>query len=627
MISRLRLVLPVLWRLGPGAVAGVAVYRLACRWGLYRLLLPVRHWKGNGDFYVPAAMSSPVLSQQYREILLDRAEHLLAGKLDYFSCSERKIGNPPDWFQDPFSGNRLSQEGHWSALDEFSGGDIKNVWEASRLEWAPLLARAWRLMGDGRYLATLNAWLLDWVEQNQVNGGPNWKCGQEASIRLINLLLAARLLGTHEKPSPSLIKLVALHCMRILPTIRYAVAQNNNHGTSEAAALFIGGAWLLARGESGPLQKDAQRWRDAGRRWLEDRVITLVAADGSFSQYSVNYHRVLIDTLCQVERWRAELKERAFSERYAARCRSAAEWLAVMTDAGSGNAPNLGANDGARLYDLSSAAYRDFRPSVQLASVLFRGGRAYAAGPWDEPLLWLDRGELSTDPAPPVTESVIHGDGGDLVLLSDHSWGVVRFARFRFRPSHADCLHFDLWHRGQNILRDGGTFSYNTEPRWLEYFSGTESHNTVQFDGRNQMPRIGRFLFGKWLRMDECSGIRQEGSSLSWSGAYTDGQGAGHRRTVSVSGNTWRVIDEIGGFRDKAVLRWRLIPAKWTIFGNTCESALARLRISTTAPLQRLELTVGWESLYYQQKTELPVLEIEVGPGNWTIETEISLKD
>ena len=41
----------------------------------------------------------------------------------------------------------------------------------------------------------------------------------------------------------------------------------------------------------------------------------------------------------------------------------------------------------------------------------------------------------------------------------------------------------------------------------------------------------------------------------------------------------------------------------------------------------RLELATGWESLYYQQKTELPVLEVEVGPGKWTIETVITLKD
>lgn len=625
MINRLRLVLPTLWRLGPGAVARVAAYRIAARVGLYRLLLPIRQWTAEGEFFTPTPVPPPVLTQTSRERLRLRAERLLAGKFEYFSSISKEIGNPPDWFLDPFSGGSLYQGGHWSTLDEFSSGDIKNVWEASRFEWAPLLARAWRLTADSRYTETLNRWLLDWVARNPVNAGPNWKCGQEASIRLINLLLAARLLNTHRNPTPSLDNLIALHCARIMPTIRYAVAQNNNHGTSEAAALFIGGAWLMTQ-EDQPLLKDARRWRDAGRRWLEDRVTTLVAKDGSFSQYSVNYHRVLLDTLCQVELWRQELQERPFSEMFAARCRAAAEWLLSMTDAALGNGPNLGANDGARLYDLSSASYRDFRPSVQLASVLFRGGRAYGDGEWDEPLLWLAR-EPADCLLPSGATSVIHQDGGDLILKSGDSWGVVRFARFRFRPSHADCLHLDLWDRGENILRDGGTFSYNTEAHWLDYFSGTQSHNTVQFDGRNQMPRIGRFLFGQWLKMDESTVILRDGNSLSWTGAYTDGKQARHRRTVSVRGHVWRIVDEIGDFHDKAVLRWRLIPREWTLDGNTCDSTLACLRISSTAPLRRLELTVGWESLSYQQKTELPVLEIEVGPGSWTIETEITLKD
>jgi hypothetical protein len=626
MIPRLRLLLPTLWRLGPVSVASVAAYRLSCRCGLYRYRLPVRHWKGEGEFFSPTPAQPPDISLPSRQALLGRAEKLRAGELYYFSNIPKKIGNPPDWFQDPFSGSRLPQDGHWSNLDEFSAGDIKKVWEASRFEWAPLLARAWRLTGDNCYLELMNRWLLDWVTRNPANAGPNWKCGQEASIRLINLLLAARLLGTHGSPSPSVVSLIALHCARILPTIRYAVAQNNNHGTSEAAALFIGGAWLTTNGASGALRKQGRRWRDAGRQWLEDRVARLVASDGSFSQYSTNYHRVLVDTLCQVEIWRTELKECPFSDRYSARSRSAVEWLAAMTDDASGNAPNLGANDGARLYDLSSASYRDFRPTVQLASILFLGGRAYDNGEWDEPLLWLGR-ESCVRLAPLDAAGLLHKEGGDLILRGDHSQGVVRFARFRFRPSHADCLHLDLWHRGRNILRDGGTFSYNTEPRLLDYFSGTESHNTVQFDGRNQMPRIGRFLFGEWLEMDHCSDIRQDGQNVSWTGAYTDGKQARHRRTVSVCGDIWRVVDEIDGFSDKAVLRWRLIPEPWTLCGNICDSALAQLRISSTAPLRRLELTAGWESLYYLQKTELPVLEIEVGPGSWTIETEIFLKD
>lgn len=626
LFTKLSNYLQTLYKLGVTSVLHVALYRLACRCGLYRRLLPVQPWYGGCVFFNPIPKEPPVILYTSREALLTSADHLLEGDFEYFSGLRHRTGNPPDWFLDPNSGDRLLHYGHWSTFDEYSACDIKNVWEISRFEWVPLLARAWRLTNDDSYLATLNVWILDWTTQNPANSGPNWKCGQEASIRLINLLLAARLLNTQNCPTPNLVSLIAIHCARILPTIRYAVAQNNNHGTSEAAALFIGGAWLMTLVENKPSCDNAQLWRETGRRWLEDRVTTLVAADGSFSQYSVNYHRVLIDTLCQVELWRTELKERPFSDQYVTRCRSAVAWLTSMTDATSGDAPNMGANDGARLYDLSSTPYRDFRPSIQLASVLFIGKRVYETGDWDEPLLWLGI-ETSANLVRLNHDSVMHGDGGYIILRGNNSHGIIRFARFHFRPSHADCLHLDLWHNGINILRDGGTFSYNTEMRWLDYFSGTESHNTMQFDGRSQMPRIGRFLFGKWLNMDTCSEINRERDSLSWTGAYTDWKQAKHRRTATVTGNVWMVIDEIDGFCNKAVLRWRLIPDKWMLSNDICCGTYACLKISTSAPVRRLELTTGWESQYYQQKTELPVLEIEVGPGKWTIETVITLKD
>jgi hypothetical protein len=360
-----------------------------------------------------------------------------------------------------------------------------------------------------------------------------------------------------------------------------------------------------------------------GRRWLEDRIATLVEQDGSFSQYSVNYHRVLLDTLSQVEIWRRELDAPPFSARYQARCKAAVCWLAALTDAQTGNAPNVGSNDGARLYDLSCATYRDFRPSVQLASALFLGRRAYAEETCDEPLLWLEIPPCPEE-AVPAEESVMHQEGGDLVLHAGGAFAMLRFARYRFRPGHADCLHLDLWHRGENILRDGGTYSYNTEPRWLDYFSGGASHNTVQFDGRSQMPRLGRFLFGEWLQMDECSEISREGGRLSWSGAYTDWKGARHRRTVGVAASKWSIVDEIEGYREKAVLRWRLIPGNWQLSGTVCVSDAAAISVVTDAP-SRMELVTGWESIYYQDKTELPVLEVEVGPGRWIIETEIAL--
>lgn len=616
------------WKLGFTSVARVAAYLVACKIGLYSLLLPIRNWHNGSLFYVPEPSPAPSISPESRTILLERAEALLLGNMCYFSDEMKQVGSPPDWFLDPFSDNRLSPGGHWTKLNEFSAADIKTVWEASRFEWVPLLAMAWRVSGDSRYIDTLNQWLHDWVLRNPSNAGPNWKCGQETSIRTINLMLGSFLLGTYHEPSPALVALIELNCRRIRPTTQYAVAQNNNHGTSESAALYLGGSWLLGIDSQTPAQirRKAQQWRDIGKSLLEERVMHLVSADGAFSQYSVNYHRVLLDTLCQVEMWRQEYGDHPFSRPFVERCCAAVEWLVQMTDVDTGDAPNLGANDGARLYGLSCSPYRDFRPTVQLASHLFNNSRVYGAGPWDDPLQWLGR-DAGHDTVGAGRDSVVHEKGGDVVLHSGNGHAMIRFARFRFRPSHADCLHFDLWHKGQNILRDGGTYSYNTDPQLLDYFSGSRSHNTIQFDGRNQMPRLGRFLFGDWLSMSECSGIRQHDGSTGWTGAYRDSQQACHRRTVTVKDARWKVVDEINGFKESAVLRWRLLPDHWLLEGNVCCGSNAQLSVITVAPVKRIELVAGWESRYYLQKTELPVLEVEFPPGSWEVTTEIILKD
>ncbi len=111
-----------------------------------------------------------------------------------------------------------------------------------------------------------------------------------------------------------------------------------------------------------------------------------------------------------------------------------------------------------------------------------------------------------------------------------------------------------------NVLRDGGSYSYNTDREAMQYFSGTTSHNTVQFDDRDQMPRLGPFLFGAWPDRSE---LTYQGDLPSVCAAYRDYAGAMHRRMVELTENTCVVRDEIADFRTKAVLRWRLAPANW----------------------------------------------------------------
>lgn len=529
----------------------------------------------------------------------------------------------PDWQINPLSGGRFSDINcPWWRLQDFDPavGDIKTVWEASRFDW--VLAMAERVCaGQAGELDQLNAWINDWCQVNPAYLGPNWKCGQEASIRVMHLAMATLLLGQIRNTEAALITLVHAHLARIAPTLRYARAQDNNHGTSEAAALFIGGSWLAANATD-DRRTEGEHWARSGCNWIEERVHRLVAEDGSFSQHSMVYHRVLLDTLSMAEVWRRALELQPFSARFSKLARSAALWLKAFTQMSDGDAPNIGANDGARLLPLSDTDFRDFRPSVQLACVLFTDARAISApGPWDVPLQWL--GINLPESALPEESNRICDQGGYAILRGAVASAYLRYPRFRFRPSHADALHLDLWVHGRNILRDAGTYSYNTEPRWTSYFPGTAAHNTVEFDGRDQMPRLGRFLFGAWLRTSERSEIEVEGEETRFSVRYQDGQGATHRRQIILGPCRMVVEDSVAGFREKAILRWRLEPGTWHLNGDTVFNDRTRLTVTTNVLRNRIELVEGWESRYYLNRECLPVLEVEIlTPG--IFRTELS---
>ncbi len=626
-------------RLGLSNLFDVFYYRLEKKLNRHRKLLSVVGFSEGVFFRNDASLTITGFGDKYS--IKYQADNLLAGKLIYFSSGVAQTTVPPRW--------RCTVEGveagnvnqHWSDIPDFNlaVGDIKTVWEPSRFDWLLVLTRAYRASGQSLYLETINNWLQDWCRENPVNGGPNWKCGQESSLRMMQSLLAAYLLGQHTNPEPMLVEFVAAHCRRIVPTLRYAMAQDNNHGTSEAAALFIAGYWLesVKASDAGLVStKEIKKFQFLGRKWLENRAKKLIMEDGSFSQHSVNYHRVMLDTFSMAEFWRIRLEAAAFTERFYQRARVATSWLQTMTNPVTGDVPNMGANDGARLFVLTDTDYRDYRPSVQLASTLFFNSPVYGEGSWNDQLRWLGlaileqvekTGQQLPVPALPLRASQLFDQGGYCFLREEQCdlELFIRYPRFRFRPSHADALHLDLWWKGNNIIRDGGTFSYNPrassapeyssdsdDKEWLDYFPGTESHSTVQFDNRDQMPRISRFLFGNWLKPDFVEPIEVEGVAQTWAAQYTDSFGASHKRAVRLEPERLVVTDSVLGFNDKAVLRWRLCPGEWSFDGNqaVCDGMVIIVSVNQKPAVMRV--VEGFESRYYNEINSLPVLEIEV---------------
>jgi len=595
--------------LGLRNVVRVGWYRLRLRLGIHPVQRISATVSARPFFRMPvkARLSSLPVNRQWQDAPC---------YFGWFSVAGRGC---PDWFLNPFNGKRFAEVARpWWTIPDFNRevGDIKTIWEASRFDWVIGFAQQ-AAQGDAEALDKLNRWLADWSEKNPPYNGPNWKCGQEASIRVMHLAMAALLLEQVDSPLPALQALIRAHLLRIAPTIGYAMAQNNNHGTSEAAALFIGGSWLARLGD-----KQGRRWALKGRKWLDERARMLIEADGSFSQYSANYHRVMLDTYGMAEIWRRKLSRPAFSALLYERLGKASQWLFALTNADTGDAPNLGANDGARLLPLTETDYRDYRPAVQLSMVLFCDDRAYEGdGSWNVPLQWLGIPLPHGFAKRPDSQHFIQG--GYCALRSQDAFALLRYPRFRFRPSHADALHVDFWLGGANVLRDGGSFSY-ADDEANAYFKGTVSHNTIQFDDRDQMPRLGRFLFGEWLETEQIEPLKTVDGEVSAGAGYRDWKGARHHRMCRLTAGGLCVVDEISGVAQKAVLRWRLMPGDWEVKGRSVSNGRITVTVSSNSgvKISRFELMQGRESRYYLQETVLPVLEVEVNaPG--TLETVV----
>jgi hypothetical protein len=475
------------------------------------------------------------------------ANCILRGEFPFFGYAI-DLGFPPHWQRNPID-NNVAPGGHWSKIDEFALGDVKLWWEASRCSWAFTLGRAYARTQDDRYADAF--WLLieSWMEQNPPNWGINWKCGQEASFRVMAICFALYVFAGSPASTPErvagLVTLIGFLGQRIESYIEYAYSQKNNHGISEGAGLWTIGLLF-------PEFRASASWRNRGKRLIELEVRRQIYEDGSYVQHSTNYHRVMLHDLA----WSLRLGENnndQFAPDIYHRIRQSIRFLRGLADSESGWAPNYGANDGALVLPLTDCAFPDMRPVLQSCHFLLDKERLYDRGPWDEEMAWIN-GAASLAAAPPPSTDAIQSlsaePGGYYTIRSKTSWIMLRGTRYKDRPSHADQLHLDLWWRGENVLCDAGTYSYNAPHPFEHALGSTSYHNTVTVGGSSQMTQVSRFLWADWADAEVHRSVLTAQGIDMLQGEHDGYASAGvtHRRAVfQPTLDAWIVVDDLSG--------------------------------------------------------------------------------
>ena len=629
MLKKLRTLASLYRELGPRWTLFRLAYAFRLRTGLIRLEMPQGKWddykkhvgtrEPRGTIPIPKEYPPDVSWSPHTQVGL--AVYLLDGLPLFFSRQLVYAGSHPNWHKDYFSeyvaspSFQASENKHWSQISNDAKGDIKFIWELNRFGYVYTLVRAYVVTHNEEYPEAFWTLIEDWAKHNPPNTGPNWMDGQEIALRLMawtfgyNAFLNSPSSTPQRKENFTLY--VAAQTERIYKNIDYAISTRSNHTISEAFGLWMVGLLF-------PELKDSEKYLSLGRKLLEQEADAQIFPDGSYSMYSLNYHRFILHIYLYAIRL-GEINNSPFSPQLIGSVTRSIEFLSHLIDPQTGQMPVYGSNDGALVLPLNNCEFTDYRPLLQLGWYITKKKFLFEPGAWDEDVYWLC-GISRAERSGAQLSNASFPDGGVYLIRGFKSKALVRCTDFTSRPSHADQLHVDLWIRGHNIAIDAGTYLYSGEGIWRNGLAHTSVHNTVTVDNKDQMTMVSRFTWTDWSK----GKVLKHDKNL-WQGEHDSYKPVSHKRTVmSLEGDRWLVIDNlIARESHHYALHWlldngeygvqELAPARFGVELDYLTSKLVDSKVKMqigllagngnfSAVRADPKSTRGWRSRYYGHK-------------------------
>ena len=552
-----------------------------------------------------------------RAAVLDSANRLLRGEWEVLGVARTDLVLP-DWFYDPVTGHRSPSDHYAFRINHRSEeqvGNVKQVWEISRLQHLTLLATAWYLAREEQYARRVADHLRSWWRENPFLSGVHWTSGIELGIRLISLAWIRRLLddwpGVADLFERNVLALQQMHWhQQYLAAFPSRGSSANNHVIAEAAGQLVASCAF-------PWFAESERWRCRSARLLERELIRNTFPSGIGRELASDY-QCFITELGFVAAVEAGASGHPLTPATWERLCAMADSAAALVDERL-RPPRQGDSDDGRGLLLDAPTPSRWASLLALAESLV--------------------GRLDWWPQPPAdARSIIVGalastkchvegrssrrpsrfaDAGTTLLRTageNEIWcrcdggphGYLGIAAH----AHADALSVEVRHAGVDILADPGTYCYHGEPVWRSYFRSTIAHNTAELGGRSQSDEGGPFMWVRHAHAREVEVI-DDGDIAAWTAEH-DGYSsldppASHRRSVLLdrASRSIDIVDQIDGGSHDLRLAFHLGPDVRVELNGSC--ATLRWPAASAPGAARLELPISLEWTLHRGETD-PIL-------------------
>jgi Heparinase II/III-like protein/Heparinase II/III N-terminus len=559
----------VLRGVSPLLLAREAAWRTSRRWKRSRLASELK--RPCPALFHPVGYYRPQLDQcppPARDAWIDYADAVCAGRFSVLGYPPSLLGFPPRWDVDFVSGKSWPLEPSGIIqIVRHDGSDVKVPWELSRLQFLPVLGKAWKLTGDSRYRTGARDLLADWISKQPVGVGVNWTVPMEAALRAVSICLSLELFWPFSYDEQIWLAEVTRslwhHFKFIESQIEFSHIVRSNHYFSNLVGLFCLSVFLHGGGS------EARRKRYAHR--IESEVLHQVYADGGDYEASTGYH-VLVGQMLFVVIRLMRAAGIPVGASLLTRLRDMYRVMAELADP-SGRLPHVGDCDDGRvellLDDVERFSMKSGRDSLTISSLL-----GFAAALLEEPSAWRTEDLVWFSVSPnglPAANAVHHKPERSVRIFAQSGIGIVRQreteALFLAMPNgiegrgshtHNDKLSLILRVSGEELLRDCGTCCYSRDAATRNHFRSTGAHNTVIVDDQEQnridARPIAIFCLADDAHVSPIESREHDGTAvLSASHSGYQRVGVVHKRTLQIEPNGYAQIDDCftGGGRHK----------------------------------------------------------------------------
>lgn len=340
------------------------------------------------------------IAKNYHDLFPDKAQEKIAQAdlicehtFDLLGSGSKKLSpegdgyQPIDWHTDFKCAYRWNPKTFYRDIryGYIEGVDVIVPWELSRFQHLNILGQAYILTRDKKYSEEFANQITDWIKNNPVGFGVNWKCTMDVAIRVANWLVGMEYFSERVIFSKDFLTKFYLsiyrHAKFIRSHLEYSPVLTANHYLSDIAGLFFISIYC-------PFFKKSKDWLRFSKKELENEIQKQVYNDGCNFEASTSYHRLVLEMFfyCELLGRYAGIE---FSAEYKDKLKKMFEFSLYCIKP-NGMIPQIGDNDNGRFLIFCKRPILEHKYLLALAATYYKDSRfKLPYFDFDEEAFWI----------------------------------------------------------------------------------------------------------------------------------------------------------------------------------------------------------------------------------------------